>query len=144
MPESDERQGIPYADLPGLADYYLEDSFVLGIRPSEHELAFDIEAVLTPSHPEFGPPHVGEMHRYRPISLRFTNARQIDWIEPMNLRPNRDPDGSIDFGNIDFFALEDGRYRLGGSWGEVAVVADLLVVEPANAPRGSGGRRRSS
>jgi hypothetical protein len=131
-------EAIPYSDLPGFERFYLEDSYVIDIRSSEHELALDVEAVLTPSHPDFGEPNAGKMYRYRRVTIRFPNVRRIDWIRPLILRPTRDPDGSIDYGNIDFFMLERGSYRLGGEWGEVVVVGDQPVVGPASPTDADG------
>ena len=51
---------VNYSELPGLDGVYLEDSFVLGIGETSDELVFDLDALLTPSHPSYAPPNRGE------------------------------------------------------------------------------------
>jgi hypothetical protein len=51
---------VNYSELPGLDGVYLEDSFVLGIEETSNQLVFDLDAVLTPSHPSYAPPNRGE------------------------------------------------------------------------------------
>jgi hypothetical protein len=120
---------VPYHELPGFEGYYFEDGWVLGVYPSDRQFVVEIEAVLTRRHPEFGPPKPGEMYRYRRVAVRFPNVRRTDWIEPLTLRGNQDPDGWIDYGNIDFFTRAGDVSHLGGEWGEVAVTSDLPLVD---------------
>ncbi len=42
------------------------------------------------------------------------------------MRPIEDPDGTIDFGNIDAFTREGNRYALEGEWGRVVIVSNSL------------------
>ena len=120
---------VPYHQLPGFDGYYLEDGWVRGVYPGSLQLAIEVDAVLTERHPDFGPPKPGEMYRYLRIAIRFPNVRRVDWIQPLNLHGNRDPDGSIDYGNIDFFNRSGDLSHLGGEWGEVSVVSDMPVVD---------------
>jgi hypothetical protein len=62
---------VNYSELPGLDGVYLEDSFVLGIGETSNQLVFDLDAVLTPSHPSYAPPHPGEQYCYRRGELLF-------------------------------------------------------------------------
>ena len=52
-----------------LRDVYLEDSWVLAIQPSSPSLAFDLDVVLTPSHPNYRGARPGEQHDYRRARL---------------------------------------------------------------------------
>jgi hypothetical protein len=120
---------VPYHELPGFDGYYFEGGWVLGVYPSDRQFVIDIEAVLTEQHPDFGPPKPGEMYRYRRVAVRFPNVRDLEWIQPLNLRGSRDATGSIDYGNIDFFIRTRDVSHLGGDWGEVAVTSDMPVMD---------------
>lgn len=111
-----------YTKLPGLADVYLEDSFVLEIREVGDSIAFRLEAVLTENHPLYHAPKPGEQYCYALATLTFVDATAIEWITRYDARYT-DADGEVDLGNIDFLNVEDGAYRLGGDWGEVRIVS---------------------
>jgi hypothetical protein len=121
---------VPYHELPGFDGYYFEDGWVLGLYASDREFLIDIDAVLTPRHPDFGPPNPGDKYRYRRVAVRFPNVRDLEWIKPLDLRGTLDPDGTVDYGNIDFFVRSGDVSRLGGKWGEVAVTSDMPLVDP--------------
>jgi hypothetical protein len=100
---------------------------VVGIDPTG-DLTIEIDAVLTPRHPDFGPPAPGEMFRYHLVTIRFPDTTQLEWIHPLELSGHRDPDGSIDYGNIDFFVRAGQVSHLGGDWGEVRVTSGIPLV----------------
>ncbi|MDQ3024397.1 MAG: hypothetical protein M3R04_08460, partial [bacterium] len=109
-----------YDEWPVFKDYYFEDSFVqsffLGKSwfEDENELKaqFVIEAVMCYSHPNFHEPRKGEVNSYAEVKIEFPKVTEIEW-ERVNVFPSTDLDGSVDFGNIDLFYLdEDGRYIL--------------------------------
>ncbi|MBB5159321.1 hypothetical protein [Saccharopolyspora phatthalungensis] len=108
-----------YQTLPGLAEVYLEDSFVLGIHEGRDSLSFDLDAVLTEQHPRYTPPP-DEQYCYVNATLSFTRTTVIDWISRTDAS-YRDANDEIDQGNIDFLTVDDDTYRLGGDWGEVAI-----------------------
>ncbi|WP_258342231.1 hypothetical protein [Saccharopolyspora gregorii] len=114
---------MDYSEIPGLAPYYLEDSFVLAIEENEQSLTFDLELVLTEKHPDYSPPKPGEQYCYADGRLVFNRPAGIDWIS-RHLRTNTDAAGEEDLGNIDFLKQEGGTWRLGGDWGEVLVTTD--------------------
>jgi hypothetical protein len=109
-----------YTDLPGLADVYLEDSFVLEVRESVDSLTFRLDLVLTQDHPRYHDPLPGEQYCYVRGTLTFTQASKIDWIERGNAQ-FRDANDEVDMGNIDFFEVEEGAFHIGGDWGEVRI-----------------------
>lgn len=109
-----------YQTLPGLAEVYLEDSFVLGIREDEGSLTFDLDAVLTERHPNYTPPPPDEQYCYVPASLSFTQPEDIEWISRTRAA-YRDANDEIDYGNIDFLTVDGTTYHLGGDWGEVTI-----------------------
>ncbi len=116
-----------YWDLPQLAGIYLEDSFVLGLQEVDDVLAFEMEFVLTPEHPDYRPAQPNQQHCYARGELRFVRPRMVDWIR-RTLCTSTDATGEVDFGAIDALTLEAGRYRLEGDWGEVQLNADTVEV----------------
>lgn len=108
-----------YPALPGLAEVYLEDSFVLRIHEERGALSFDLDAILTDQHPSYTPSAPDEQYCYVPALLSFPHARAIEWISRTSVA-HRDANDEIDHGNIDFLTVEgDDTYHLGG--GEVTV-----------------------
>lgn len=108
-----------YEDVPGLNVVYLEDSFVLAIRESPHELVFELDAVLTPNCPAYAPPPENEQYCYHRGELIFT-AADITWLVRSEARYT-DASGEEDLGNIDVFTAQGYRYHLQGDWGSVEI-----------------------
>jgi hypothetical protein len=110
-----------YDQLPGFEHLYLEDSWVLGVHESDDELRFDVEAVLTESHPDWHPPKDREVYAYKRLALVFARPRQVTWLRRMSGPPAVDASGEVDYGNIDLFEWENDTYELEGEWGRVRV-----------------------
>ncbi len=110
-----------YVDLPGFENLYLQDSWVLGLHETEKTFHIDLEAVLTPEHPAWHDRKPGEQHPYRPVRIQFDNVQSVEWMDK-HLEPTTDPDGSVDFGNIDSFEYDGNRYEVQGGWGHVVVI----------------------
>jgi hypothetical protein len=127
---------IPYHELRGLEGYYFEDGWVLAIDPHPARFSIDIEAVLTPDHPFYGPPKPRQQYRYLRVTIHFPGIRSVEWVQPLRLPSHRDLDGSIDHGNIDWFIRTGEISHLGGEWGEVRITSDPPVVE--DGPRDPG------
>jgi hypothetical protein len=124
---------VPYEKLPGLEHIYLEDSFVLACIESESEIVFSLDLVLTPGHERYTPAKPNEQHCYRSGKLIFRNPTAVTWSRKDFNDPSIDASGQIDFGAIDSMALEDGVYRLVGSWGAVTIKSDpptILLASP--------------
>ena len=69
-----------YAEsVPALKDIYLEDSYVLAVHESPDELRFDLDAVLTETHPRWTKPQPDEQYAYLRISLVFARPRRVEW-----------------------------------------------------------------
>jgi hypothetical protein len=117
---------VEYHEFPGFESIYLEDSYVLDIRTNSC-IEFEVEAALLQSHPLCTKPREGEQYCYRTLSIRFDNVREYSWVEK-HMRPIDDPVFGVDYGNIDFFFLEDGRYHIGGEWGALVIVSDVPTV----------------
>ena len=111
-----------YEDLPGLDVVYLEDSFVLAIRESPHELVFELDAVLTPRNPAYTSPPENEQYCYRRGRLIFRSA-DITWLARSEVLYT-DASGEEDLGIIDVFTAHGRRYHLEGDWGSVEIETD--------------------
>ena len=120
-----------YYEIPSLSNIYLEDSYVLSVREGEDSLIFELEAVLTESHPKYKKPQEGEKHCYRKILLRFLNVDSFEWLD-RRFMAYADASGEFDYGNIDSFVGCDDGYELAGDWGRVAIkgqAVDIIVED---------------
>jgi hypothetical protein len=138
-----------FSDLAGV---YLEDSWVLELAQTDHELAFRIDAVLTPAHPGYEPAKPGEQHCYRRGWLRV-RGDQID-THLSGSSPATDATGEEDYGNVDAFVFDptNDHWLLEGDWGPPASMtrrsrcgsteADIRSSTRASADSGRSGHRR--
>ena len=110
----------PYTDIDGLEHIVLEESWVLGITATPGQLVFKVEFVLTAEHPLYQPPPPGTAECTRRGELCFQKVTSLQWTE-QGAPPSQDPDGEIDYSNIDAFEWSSGFYRLEGHWGFMAV-----------------------
>ena len=128
-----------YAQIAGLENVYLEDSWVLGVHESDGGLSFDLEAVLTEGHPQWNQPKPGEVYCYRRLALIFPSVRGVEWIE-RGTRPATDATGEQDWGHIDTF-VGDGSERAG----QRAMASARRAKRTLSfARRAAPGRRRRS
>ena len=115
----------------------LEDSWVLGwhLDAAWHQLIFDLEASLWPGHEYYVPPSPEEHTCYKRARLIFERVASIEGLSPMDaVKPNIDPDGSIDYGNIEgLHQAGEGIYKFGGDFGEVKVKCAGVHLEIADA-----------
>ena len=95
---------------------------MLHVDAGRSSLAVGLEVVLAEDHPSYRPPAQGEQYCYRRGVLRFAAAREVEWVH-VRMRPATDATGEPDFGHIDYLYEEQGRYVLGGDWGDVAVAS---------------------
>ena len=114
---------LNYWQLPGFENIYLEDSYVLSINANTISIQILLEAVLTENHPLYTPALSGEQYCYRQMTVNFPHPQTYDLVLN-NISAIADPDGSVDYGNIDDFFMEDDKYYLRGEWGELTIVSD--------------------
>lgn len=69
------------------------------------------------------------MYPYRRIAIRFPNVRRLEWVRPLDLTGSTDPDGTVDYGNIDWLSWRGDTFGLGGDWGEVELESDPPVID---------------
>lgn len=115
----------------------LEDSWVLGWRVDavHHRLVFELEASLWPGHEYYVPPSPAEHTCYKRAHLIFEHVASIVGLSPMDaVKPNVDPDGSIDYGNIEgLHRAGEGIYKFGGDFGEVSIECEGVQLEIVDA-----------
>lgn len=120
---------IGYEGIDSLKNYYLEDSYVMNIERYGSIVKLIVDLVLTENHPLYRSPKNDENYCYRRGEILFEDISCVD----MNIKdivPSIDLSGDYDFGNIDIFSiLEDGRYYLEGSWGDMSLFAKKILVK---------------
>ncbi len=121
---------MKYEEDPRFCGYYFEDSYVLSVNVGISQTVFDLEAVLTPEHPDYSPPKPGETYCHRRVHLWFKNAFDVQY-EPSGTRASWSADDNWDYGNIDIFEIDPPHgYRLAGEWGELKLKAiDAFVKD---------------
>lgn len=107
-------------ELAEFDQIYLEDSYVLELIENTTKIEFKLNLVLRENHRNYTAPKEGEQYCYKQGSIVFKNPAKVTWIKK-EFRPTKDPDGEIDFGNIDYFIHKQNKYFLGGEWGEVQI-----------------------
>lgn len=116
-----------YWDIPGFEGRYLEDSWVLKIRPGEGTLTISADLVLRESHPEYRDPRPGEQYCYRLGVIAFDDVTECSWTERGRM-PATDASGEEDLGSFDQFEVEDASYLLAGDFGRIVVTSKPPTV----------------
>ncbi|GAA5189547.1 hypothetical protein GCM10023346_04390 [Arthrobacter gyeryongensis] len=117
-----------YFEHEVLRGFYLEDSWVLDINASRGQLVITAEFVLTEEHPSYAPARPGEQYCYRKGVLVFDGVADLTWTGQLSSRPSRDPDGSVDYGNIDSLIIEGDHYTVEGDLGKIDLHAASIRV----------------
>lgn len=120
-----------YPNFQGFENIFLEDSFVLKIKTSENLAEFLLEIILTEKHQMYSKPKPNEAYCYKKAIISFSNVENIVWVE-VNMCPNIDIDGEVDFGNIDSFFYEDNFYNISGDWGKVKIQSQNPTIKLIN------------
>jgi len=111
----------------------LEDSWVLGWHLDElrKQLVFELEVSLWPAHVNYAPPKSGEYTCYKRGRLIFEDVMYLQGLLPeQEVKPSKDPEGSIDYGNIEGFnRAGDGVYEFEGDFGKVRVNGGRVHLE---------------
>lgn len=117
-----------YWTLPGFEGLYLEDSWVLSIRPGEATLTLEVDFVLRESHPEYRAPLSGEQYCYRRGRIRFERVTAMSWTRG-RAAPATDATGEQDLGSFDEFEVADEVYTIAGDFGTIEVVSERPTAE---------------
>jgi hypothetical protein len=112
---------VNYYELdPDFSEIYLEDSYVVGLNETSNSIEFLMDLALREKHPFYIPPKADEQYCFKKGKIIFPDVKNITWKEK-SFMPSKDADGEIDYGNIDSFVFENGKYNLTGGWGEVLI-----------------------
>jgi hypothetical protein len=128
MREETSPQNVPYYEIPGFEEVFLEDSWVMDIQDHPSGVTFFLNAVLREKHPLYQPRLPGQQYCYRGAHLKFRNPSKVNWVRK-TMSPAVDATREIDFGNIDMFYFFSGHYYLSGEWEELDVVSAAPTIE---------------
>ena len=121
---------MKWEELPLFSGIDLHDSFVLGWKFEGGSLCFELEASIWPESKYYVPPKPGEHTCYRKATLQFLGAKEVVGLKPISsVRFMTDPDGSIDYGNIDSLVISNGDYSVSGEFGVVKIYGGELRFE---------------
>ena len=115
----------PYTDLRELAEIVLEESYVLGIKAEPGTMTLDMDFVLTPNHPSYSPPPSSEWACFRRGTLRLVGVRRLTWTD-QGQPPALDASGERDWGHVDTFEWDEGRFVLAGDFGSLEAEAEKV------------------
>lgn len=121
---------MDWTEIELLKGIDLHDSFILNWAHEDNQLSFELEASIWPESKYYSPPKNGEYTCYRKATLMFTNLKSINGLKSIELVPSTtDPDGSIDYGNIEALNKIDGGFNLSGDFGSVNIMGGELRFE---------------
>lgn len=108
----------------------LNDSFVLDWCYENDHLSIELEASIWPESIYYSKPKKNEYTCYRKATLKFVGVKEVSGLKPKELvQSTRDPNGSIDYGNIDVLNVTDGSFILVGDFGSVNIKGGVLQFE---------------
>jgi len=108
----------------------LNDSFVMGWSQSDGNLSFELEASIWPGSKFCTEPKENENTCYRKAILSFEGADSIQGLKPIyTVASSTDPDGTVDYGNIDSLSLTSGGFEIEGDFGSVIIKGGKLNFE---------------
>ena len=137
-----KRSKYAYWKLPQFSKYDVENGYLLDVREGD-SIEFTVEAPLTYAHPVYEyqrtlwtkiqdalvrelPPYQYTT-RWAKILIVFPKVRNVQWIRK-TMRPTVDPDGTVDYGDIDYFTVEGEKSHLIGDWGEIEIISGPVEV----------------
>jgi hypothetical protein len=121
-----------WRDMQEFVGVDLEDSFVLGWQHDHagRRVIFELEASLWPPHPLYETPAQDRHTCYRRGRLVFDDVLRLAGLRTVvEAKSTTDPDGTVDYGNIEGLCYEDGVYRFSGDIGEVECECRDVRVE---------------
>lgn len=121
---------MDWRQMEALKGIDLTDSFVLDWSCENNRLCFELEVSIWPESKYYVEPKLNEYTCYRKATLQFSNIISAFGLKPKPVvMPSIDPDGSTDYGNIDFFQVVDGGFELEGNFGTVKIFGGDLLFE---------------
>jgi hypothetical protein len=119
-----------WTEMPTFEGIDLHDSFVLGCSQESGSLLFELEASIWPASRYYSEPKDNEYTCYRRASLSFFDLESVTGLREKEDSPlTRDPDGSIDYGNIDQLEKTASGFIIVGDFGRVEILGGELQFE---------------
>jgi len=108
----------------------LNDSFVLNWNYENDQLSFELEASIWPESKYYSMPEKDEYTCYRKATLKFVGVNKVSGLrEKESVQTSNDPDGSVDYGNIDALDIAEGSFFVSGDFGSVKIQGGELQFE---------------
>lgn len=108
----------------------LNDSFVLDWLLTETELSFELEASIWPDSEFYQTPKPNQHTCYKSAELKFSNFTKVTGLKlKSQTHASKEPDGSIDYGNIDSLTKTNAGYDLTGNFGNLQIQGGSLVFK---------------
>jgi hypothetical protein len=106
------------------------DSFVLGWSSNETEITFKIEASIWPDSPHYLNPKPDENTCYRRCEIKFTGFTSYSGLAKQSrVKPNKDIDGTFDYGNIDSLIKTNQGFKVVGEFGNLEVINGKIQLK---------------
>lgn len=104
----------------------LNDSFVQSWKQGQTKegefILFKLLASIWPESPFYETPKPEEYTCYKPAVLHFRHCKSIVGLQPItSVRSTLDPDGTIDYGNIDALSVTENGYDVVGDFRRVSI-----------------------
>lgn len=114
-----------------------EDSYVLAISVEPYRVVCAMDFLLTPEHPMYCAPRIGERACFRRGRIEIGNFRRILW-DATGYTASTDANGEVDFGTLDDFVEIGDAWKLSGDWGDLVVSGgEISISIDSQEPRGS-------
>jgi hypothetical protein len=122
--------GMDWTEIELYKEIDLTDSFVMDWCFESDRLSFELEASIWPGSKYYTEPKAGEFTCYRKATLQFVGVQNVSGLKPKEEVPfSTDPDGTIDYGNIEGLEAMDGTFSLSGDFGLVNIIGGELRFE---------------
>ncbi len=113
---------MDWRDLKIFKGIDLNDSFILNWTHGKDFLSFEIQASIWPESKHYTKPKPNEYTCYRSATLTFINIKSISGLKLIGETSNStDPNGSVDYGNIDSLQKTNSGYDVQGDFGSVHI-----------------------
>src|ERR1039457_3371606 len=109
------------------SDLFFENSYVLNLQIEPYVLDVSMDFVLTLNHPAYSLPKPGEQECYKRGRIQITKFQKLTW-QASGWKPAIDATGEKDYGNLDEFVNEAGKFRLSGDWGTIEIEGGELEI----------------
>ncbi|GIU34406.1 hypothetical protein TUM4644_35640 [Shewanella colwelliana] len=108
----------------------LYDSFVTSWNVDGSGLSFELEVSIWPESTYYSAPNENEYTCYKTGVLRFFGYSHVKGLLGQNkVRSSRDPDGSVDYGNVEYFAKSECKFEIHGEFGKVVISGGEFLFE---------------